>query len=297
MSGGGLLTVVRAATVLLLVACTLGLQEAIVASKAKLQKIAIEPPDGLRFHSLPIESQTWERYGADPAPLPAEIIETLGTRNYITRRYIKKGAQQDAVPRVFELHCTYFTGMAETVPHVPETCFVGGGMRITEQAKLVHVPLDLSRFPPDPTLNPAVVDEHVYGVVRRGRTGPYSEAPGVRVHMPFNLENLTLRVTKFESPEGDTIFAGYFFLANGWAVSSALQVRQRAFDLKTNYAYFGKVQFTSTLVHSPEELAELAADFLNEMLPEIMRRVPDWVDVIRGVYPPDRTRAHRAAAS
>lgn len=274
-------------TVVLIAIAAVGLHAAIAVTHAHVRKLALPAPMSLR--SIPTESESWKRFGADPPPLAAEIIETLGTENYVTRRYIRKDTINSRNPSVFELHCTYFTGMAETVPHVPETCFVGGGMKVRRQSRVVDVPLDLSRFPPDPTIDPAEFDPDEFGVIRRGRTGPLSPTPGVRVRMPFGLENLKLRVTEFESPEGARLIAGYFFLANGWAASDSMQVRLRAFDLKTDYAYFGKIQFTSALVDSPEELAALAADFLNEMLPDIMLRIPDWVEVARGEYPPDRS--------
>ncbi len=273
------------ASAMLLAAGAAGLDAAIALTDAVITKVAIHPPGGLRYHTIPVRSETWERFGADPPPLSAEIIENLGTENYISRYYIKSSTRQDPRPRIFELHCTYFTGMSDTVPHVPETCFVGGGMRIVNEAVIVPVPIDIGRFPPDPTLEDSEFDPAVFGVIRRGRTGPDSDTPGVRVRMPFGLDRLRLRVTEFESPDGRRTFAGYFFLANGWAVDSALGVRLRAFDLKARHAYYSKVQFTSSLVDSAEELAEIAADFLNEMLPEIMRRVPDWTEVAAGRYP------------
>jgi len=280
------LALTRVGAVATLALAAAALHAAIAATGAHVRKLALPAPAPLR--TIPARSESWERFGADPPPMPAEIVETLGTENYLTRRYIRVGSARAGRPEVFELHCTYFTGMADTVPHVPETCFVGGGMRVLRQSVVVPVPIDLSRFPPDPTIDPDEFDPDEFGVIRRGRTGPASPTPGVRVRMPFGLENLALRVTEFQTPEGDRLFAGYFFLANGWAVSDAIQVRLRAFDLTTDYAYYGKVQFTSPLVGSPEELADLAADFLNEMLPEIMLRVPDWVEVARGRYPPDR---------
>lgn len=270
---------------IILAAGAVGLEAGIALTDAVITKVAIHPPGGLRYHTIPVRSETWERFGADPPPLSAEIIENLGTENYISRYYIKTSTRQDPRPNIFELHCTYFTGMADTVPHVPETCFVGGGMRIRRESVIVPVPIDLTRFPPDPTIDPADFDPDVYGVIRRGRTGIESDTPGVRVRMPFGVDRLRLRVTEFESADGRRTFAGYFFLANGWAVDSAFDVRLRAFDLKAKHAYYSKVQFSSSLVESAEELAEVAADFLNEMLPEIMRRVPDWTEVAAGRYP------------
>jgi hypothetical protein len=78
-------------------------------------------------------------------------------------------------------------------------------------------------------------------------------------------------------------------------VASAEGVRLLAFDLTDTYSYYLKVQFTSGAVSSAEELAAHAGEFLSEMLPEIMLRVPDWVEVREGRYPHDG--AARVAAT
>jgi len=281
-----LLNTAAIVSIVLLGGSALGLKTAINAGGIHLHKRAINPPNGLRFHSLPDQLETWNHLGADPPPLSAEILESLGTQNYISRLYYKKGTLKSDHPEVVELHCAYYTGMIDTVPHVPEQCFVGGGMTLLSQAAYVPLPINLRLFPPDPTVNTDLIEPNIFGVVRRGRTGPSSPTPGVRVRMPFGLDDLTLRVTEYLNVDGSHVFAGYFFIANGWAVSDTLAVRQHAFDLSADYAYYAKVQFTSSTVQSAQELGEAAADLLNEMAPEIMRRVPDWVDVIAGVYPP-----------
>jgi len=71
-------------------------------------------------------------------------------------------------------------------------------------------------------------------------------------------------------------------------VPRAEGVRTLAFDLRSDYAYYLKVQFTSGAVSSSEELARQAGDLLEDLLPEIMRCVPDWIEVELGRYPPER---------
>jgi len=71
-------------------------------------------------------------------------------------------------------------------------------------------------------------------------------------------------------------------------------VRLLAFDLRNDYAFYCKVQVSSDRAKSAEELAEWAGSLLGDLLPEIMRCVPDWAEVERGTYPegnPKRTRA------
>jgi len=264
-----------------------GLNAAINYMGIQLQKLPIEAAGDLKFHTLPTSVPGWTRFGSDPPPLTSEVLEELGTANYISRHYIETDPTEGREALVFELHCAYYTGMIDTVPHVPERCFVGGGLSIDGGSVAVPVPLDLERFPIDPNLDPEIYK----GEVRRGRTSLDSDAPGVSVHMPRELDKLTMLVTPFIDGQGNRIHAGYFFLANGGTVASANDVRLLAFRKSDTYAYYAKVQFMSRNAESPEALAEAAASFLNEMLPEIMRRVPDWVDVMDGRYPPDAATA------
>ena len=92
------------------------------------------------------------------------------------------------------------------------------------------------------------------------------------------------------------IAAGYFFIANGGTVPRAGDVRSLAFGNQATHAYYVKVQFSSYDVESAEELAELAASFLDEAFPDLMRRVPDWVDVVEGTHPDVRRDASTGRA-
>lgn len=265
----------------LLVAAAVGVRFAVGFLEIHLRKLPIEPASGLRFHSLPAETPTWRRYGPEAPPLSSEVLDELGTSNYISRLYIETDPPEGERGRIIDLHCAYYTGMIDTVPHVPERCFVGGGMSIDGAAgRLVEVPLDLDRFPRAP-----FVDEDRFGVIRRGRTGPTSNAPGVFVRMPRGLENLRINVTRFAGDDGAAVYAGYFFIANGAIAPRAGDIRGLAFNPQERFAYYAKVQITSSDVSSPEELATLAADFLEEMLPEIVRRTPDWISVLEGEHP------------
>jgi hypothetical protein len=100
-----------------------------------------------------------------------------------------------------------------------------------------------------------------------------------------------MRISEYESPDsGKKLFAGYFFIANGGVAASAEQVRTLAFDLTSDYAYYLKVQVSSTTVSSAEELAEQSGALLSELIAEVVRCVPDWVSVESGAYPSDNPR-------
>jgi hypothetical protein len=275
------------ALVVLLLAAS-GLDAAIAFMDIHLKKLPLQAAGGLAFRSLPIETESWKRSRPDPPPLSAEIVDELGTDNYITRQYSSK-SEDPGDFQAFELHCAYYTGMIDTVPHVPERCFVGsGGLSLDGSIGIVPIPLDLDRFPIDP-----FVDAEIHGNIRRGRTGRWSDAPGQYVSMPRDIESLSMSVSRYITDSGQTLYAGYFFIANGGTVPRAEQIRQLAFRHEDTYAYYAKIQFTSGTVNSAEELGQMAGSFLTEMLPDIVRRTPDWIAVKEGRYPVPDSIAHK----
>jgi hypothetical protein len=255
------------------------------AMQIHLKKLPIQARDNIKLHTLPTSfprsTPRWEQARPDEI-VSAEAAAELGTDNYLTRWYRRVGDPPDKQTLV-QLHCAYYTGMIDTVPHVPERCFVGGGLEFASESVTVPVPLDMSRLIPDPD---APLDEQGRPVWM-GR----SEETHSRVRLPRGIEELKMKSTAFRDQSAKaSVIAGYFFVANGGVVASADDVRLMAFRLTDDYAYYAKIQFMSTTAQSPEELAALAADLLNDLFPELMRRLPDWVAVQEGLYPPDNPR-------
>lgn len=245
-----------------------------------LKKLAIYAPGDRQVSTITTETPTWRQIGSDKLE-SAEVLETLGTSNYVSRTFIKKSSEKGDKPIVLDFHAAYYTGMVDTVPHVPERCFVGGGMQIGNTTKTIPLTLDSSGWSPVPSIENAAER----GLFRQRVPNYARDGVGTSVILPRHPEKLQLRVTEFSNKNGKKIFAGYFFVANGGHVSSAEEVRLLAFDLRSDYAYYLKVQFTSSTVNSAEELASEASSLLGELLPEIMRCVPDWVEVEAGRYP------------
>jgi hypothetical protein len=258
-----------------LVLGAVALQVSLARMQVVLRKLPIYAKDDLPLRTIASSVPGWERVGQDNI-LSKEVIEELGTENYLSRVY---RGEFNGKPVIIELHLAYYTGMIDTVPHVPERCFVGGGMVQDGATQTVPIPLDLERLSIDP-----YVDQAEYGSVYSAVGENFQS-----VRMPFELDSrLKLRVTPFLDVRSDRrVFAGYFFLANGGIASSANDVRVLSFDPQTTYAYYTKVQFTSWDVESSEELGVIAGSLLDELLPQIMRRVPDWIEVMEGRYPPD----------
>lgn len=56
-----------------------------------------------------------------------DIVETLGTEDYLQWLLEDPEAEADSPTRFCSLFVTYYTGNPDMVPHVPDECYVGGG--------------------------------------------------------------------------------------------------------------------------------------------------------------------------
>jgi len=271
------------AAAVLLAGSAFGLQAAIKHFQITIHKDAIYPPDGRVLTRLPKETASWRSIGAD-ATLSKEIQEALGTDNFLSRKYVQKNGPEEKAT-VVEFHAAYYTGMIDTVPHVPDRCFVGGGMQIGNNLGDLPLALDRSAWRLDEDV-PAHRKGHIYKVRVEN---PHSADDGLYPRLPRDPQDMKLRTMDFIQKSGEHMYAGYFFIANGGTVCRAEEVRLLAFDLNSKYAYYLKVQVTSLRnVNSGEELAAAAASLIGELLPDLMLCTPDWVDVEAGRYsPPD----------
>lgn len=274
----------------LLTSAAVGLFGALAASEVYLRKGALAPPRPLR--EIAVESASWRREGHDVLEA-ADVVKTLGTENYLTRLMVRKQPLREGKEAALNFHAAYYTGSIDTVPHIPDRCFVGGGLQKGTSSGSIPLRLDISgrsslrAESADPFLRGETPEEYRPVVLPDGRrevywirlSNEYSSLKGAHVRVPFDPSKLTLRVSSFMGRGDRPLYAGYLFIANGGTTDNANQVRQLAFKLEDRYAYYVKLQFTSATVDSAEELAELASDFLNEYLGEILACTPDWVRV------------------
>ena len=281
--------------VVVLAVSAAGFGTLIEAYGINLKKEAIYPPGGRLISSLPSETESWIQVGADQL-MGSEMLDELGTENTVSRRYIQKESAmvpgQDE-PHLVDFHAAYYTGMIDTVPHVPERCFVGGGMRKSSISEVLSLPIETEDWVEDDSV-PAEFRGPTGVVYTAPTSWSYSDRRGFRVRMPRGTgpeDPLKMRISEFLGREDDfALYAGYFFVANGGTVATAEGVRSLAFDLTSDYAYYLKIQTTCGSVGSKAEHAAVSASLVGELLPEIMRCVPDWIEVETGVYPPDNPR-------
>ena len=259
----------------------LGLRAAMRSLDVYLKKEPIE----LRadFGSIPVTLGRWQKVG-DDQQLDAAMVESLGTDKYLTRNYALDG---DASKGFLSLHLAYYTGMIDTVPHIPERCWGAGGL--VQLGEPVTMPLSI------PILSAGAAD------------APTNLATGLHYPMARVADPVTQAVDDVALPIGDfamtvTVFqnpresrveqvGAYTFIANGRCTPSTLGVRSLAFNLGDRYAYYCKLQLSARYpmgdAPSTGTFKSQAEDFLTQLLPQLMRRLPDWPTVERaGTHAP-----------
>jgi hypothetical protein len=272
-----------------------GMSAALHHFKLYLQKKPIypEPVGGVArvLRAIPTQTAAWKQVGQDVIE-PPESVEMLGTENYVTRNFAEKHPTAGTQPRVLSLHLAYYTGMIDTVPHVPERCLIGAGLSLVGGPWLEPMPLSTEAWLAEPDDQNPFAPTPLYTV---RLSNEYSTAGGGRrVHLPAGVapgHPPVLRVTEYATPDGKRTFAGYFFIANGGIAQSAEEVRSLAFDLKNDYAFYLKVQIGPATAENSADLAAAAGSLLSDLFGEIMTCVPDWSKVQTGSWPPDNPKA------
>jgi hypothetical protein len=177
--------------------------------------------------------------------------------------------QQEHPEAVVSLAITYYTGMVDTVAHIPDRCMVSDGYE-----------------PKDPG-------------TRTVAAGAY---PGGRPR------EVTFQFTTFEDQTGSGRVSkniGYFFHCNGAYAASPLDVRYKLQRLTERHGYYAKVELMTVetgtratiaaargdaaqKAHGAEAAAASMTDLMTHALPELERCLPDWDAVKAGAAAPVR---------
>jgi exosortase len=269
-SAGGATSVPRGLTLglaagILLTSAT-GLLATVKANKLVIIKHGV--PLRQKLYLVPERTQGWEMVGKDEI-LTSEMEQELGTTDYISRSYRDMTVSLGDDGALARLHVAYYTGTPDTVPHVPDRCYVAGGMQ----------PLNTSSV----TLN---VGGPGYMRDDDGQHWAMSRLHGDSVRIP----RVAIPATRFTFTAGknDTQASNviYFFAANGKFLASPEAVRAQGFGLRDKYSYYCKIEVGFYNVSDPDEAVARTSEVLSALLPEIMACLPDWVDVTEGRYPP-----------
>ncbi|MSR45198.1 MAG: exosortase-associated EpsI family protein [Phycisphaerales bacterium] len=258
-----------AAVVIVLITSAVGFRAGVSALEIHLRKEAVPLRESL--DTIPTKLGRWKRVGED-AKMGEAMIESLGTKFYLDRQYELDG---DPAKGRVSLHIAYYTGMVDAVPHVPERCWGAAGLSMVDQPTTLLLPVDRSQWIADSGIKNAATGEAypqarvIDPVTRREE----------KVLLPVGQTEVSVTVFQDEKTPEVRLVGGYLFIANGRLTPSPYVVRTYAFDLSNRYAYYCKVQFSAFLPDGDKAVDRwkaLSADLLTELLPILMRRLPDW---------------------
>jgi hypothetical protein len=216
--------------------------------------------------SIPGRMGTWVQVTQDQ-PLDSEMQDVLGTNKYIFREYVDervvgagiaerfrdksnddrlkivreiRSKYPDAVVR---LSVTYYTGMVDTVAHVPDRCVTADGYEPTSYEQV-----------------------------------DWAIARDLPAALKANGDKIQVRYINFENQTGantDPCNISYFFSVNGEFACSPIDVRQRLANLWEKKAYYCKIE-TMTMIPDAKKAETVLSDFLTAAMPDVMRCMPDW---------------------
>jgi hypothetical protein len=270
-------------TVVLLTAA-LGLNVAVSAMKLHFKKEPV--PLARALGAIPPRLGSWVQVSQDQ-PLDKEMQDVLGTKEYIFRDYVNETDVPGVAERfqnktqkerqdllntlrqqfpnaVLSMSVTYYTGMVDTVAHVPDRCVTADGYEPKEYTT-PHWPIARQ-------LPPAAKPQSADGTP---------------------IDDVEVRYINFEDQTGTAKFprsVSYFFHTNGKFISSPLGVRNELANLFVKKGYYAKIE-TMTTIPDTRISAEKTANFLEAALPEVHKCMPDWKKVVAGDKPVEQVAA------
>jgi hypothetical protein len=265
--GSALVRAFRQPTFVVVVAvmltAALGLNAAVSFMQLHFKKEPV--PLAKPLGAIPERFGTWVQVSQDKA-LDKEMQDVLGTDEYIFRDYVdervvpgaaetfKNLSDEDRRKKVGEIRSrfpngvvsisvTYYTGMVDTVAHVPDRCVTADGYE------------------------PKSYETVKWPIAR--------DLPSAAKH---DGENIEVRYINFEDQTGASNVPrsiSYFFNTNGKFVSSPLGVRGELANLWVKKGYYAKIE-TMTTISDSQQSAAVTTDFLTNALPDIYKCMPDW---------------------
>jgi hypothetical protein len=249
--------------------------------KAQLGVVLRKQPIPLR-RELELLNDRFRGYELTSAETMSRDIESsLGTPHYISWVFHDTRLPPDTEGAAVRLHVAYYTGTADTIPHVPELCYVASGVEAVDSRQI------------EVELEPAGLEQGADGETTVRTAG------GQRVHLP--AREVPMHLFTFRprgGPQTASVF--YFFLANGRLFGSKRGVRLSAINIRDRYAYYCKIELMPGYLrphpetgkpvfaggmNDPQAAIETVRQFLGAALPEILLCLPDWHEVRQGVYP------------
>jgi exosortase len=266
---GGKITGIFVASLVLLIGGGLAFQSAAAWLNVHLRTEAVHLRQPLTL--IPSSIDQWQML--HDTQLDSATLEQLGTKSYISRVYGNRDRPQDPV---LQFHVAYYTGQADSVPHVPDRCMEAAGK---VQASPAPENLPIEQVSSDWIWSGANrIDDLVVPTI--ALADPLTDVV-LDVHLPVGDQ--LFRHIEFSDPAnpGVRIHAGYFFVANGRWRATPGGVKLAAFTGGDKHAYYCKVQLVAAgdEYYDTDAFLKQSEAFLTPMLPQIMRLVPDWPEI------------------
>jgi hypothetical protein len=225
---------------------------------------------GKLLDSVPAQLGPWVQVSQD-VPLEKEIEDALGTKQYIMRQYVDSRVvskaeldqfagktvkerevllaqiQASYPEAVISCQVTYYTGLVDTVAHIPDRCYIADGFNQSGY-DMPDWDLGISHLGKDP------------------------KAP------------MRVRFIHFEDEAGmgrSQRHVAYFFFTDGVYTSDPLEVRKTLATLWYKHGFYSKIELM-TLLNDRDKAGQVMRDFLTASLPEIEKCMPDWKTVEGG---------------
>ncbi len=181
--------------------------------------------------------------------IQSDILNQLGTDQYL--QWIVQVPDRLEEPdrgRFLSLFVTYYTGLPDAVPHVPEACYAGGGHKLVKQS------------PDEVTIS----------------------SKGQQIVVPIQV----LEFRKESQFSRNSRIVLYTFHANGQFRADRTAVRLAIGSLTDRYAYFSKVEVGVDLEEgrfTKDQAVTSAKRFLKVAIPVLLEdHWPDWEAVNKG---------------
>lgn len=174
-----------------------------------------------------------------PENLDHEMIESLGTTEYVNRNLIDTRRDAADTTHTVQVSVSYYTGKPDLVPHNPRECMRAGGWTL-------------------------LTDET--------RDVPLQRLDGSSVTIPVAVLQFE-EPTRAGKPRVKTVL--FFFEANGGFVNTRNEVRLRTQWPFDRYAYYAKIEISFVSDRgefaSREESMAALAPLLNKLMPALWR--------------------------
>lgn len=198
-----------------------------------------EPIEPDMEHVLAATNYLFRDY-VDDRKVPASVIGQFKDKSLTERKELLSQVQHEFPAAVINVGVTYYTGMVDTVAHIPDRCYIADGYEPTSYKILSWSAFD-------------------------GRPGRDDRHDDVRF---ISFED------QVAARHAEARNVGYFFQANGKYTSDPIGVRLQLQNLRERYGYYAKVELMT--ICDPDSSAKMMNDFLTSALPEVEKCLPDW---------------------